>query len=440
MSPKLTRTFTLTEGEVRCDDPSCTIAQCGQCNIEQNRRKKVANAARRQAAAAAAAVVEKERQVEEARRAEREGKIHHFTYDREEEHGTEEHNIVMGNLIQMQVQAEVTAEESSKEVDDEFFEASTKKKESKTKWNHTTRLLLYNCIAKYNPFAAPVKKEAWSSISEEMGKATIGMNDRQKGDFRVKTDGHGLEVFYARQSELMHKKFSTEGSASGQAGAKITKEEHAEYAKLASCRAMEQEVIAMKDRKREAKQALEDLRNDKVTQAVRNACLDDKPVRMKYFKVLQTRVRAAKLEASTWEKQNAGLGKYGYSEQQLQDIEQLQELTQEHKQEFDSHTVLESDKDDVKVRGGAVAVAIAEIAKKLPDAKTFSAIDPATFAHTFFAAKRQHDVDTTPKKRTLKDKLDEVQEQLNEGVIDADEAEEFKKKIKAAFFLNDFAK
>jgi hypothetical protein len=102
--------------------------------------------------------------------------------------------------------------------------------------------------------------------------------------------------------------------------------------------------------------------------------------------------------------------------------------------------VLESDKDDVKVRGGAVAVAIAEIAKKLPDAKTFSAIDPATFAHTFFAAKRQHDVDTTPKKRTLKDKLDEVQEQLNEGVIDADEAEEFKKKIKAAFFLNDFAK
>ncbi len=416
---------------MRCDDPSCTIAQCGQCNIEQNRRKKAANAARRQAEATAAAEVEKERQVEEARRAEREGKKHHFTYDREEENGTEEHNIVMGNMIQMQVQAE--------EVDDDVFEP-TKKKESKTKWNHTTRLLLYNCIAKYNPFAAPVKKEAWSTISEEMAKATIGMNDRQKGDFRVKTDGHGLEVFYGRQSDLMHKKFSSEGSASGQAGAKVTKEEHAEYTKLQACRAMEQDVIARKDKKREAKQALEDLRNDKVTQAVRNACLDDRPVRMKYFKVLQTRVRAAKLEASTWEKQNAGLGKYGYSEQQLQDIEQLQELKQEHKQEFDSDTMPESDKDDVKVRGGAVAVAIAEIAKKLPDAKTFSPIDPATFANTFFAAKRQHDVDMIPKKRTLKDRLDEVQVQLDQGVIDADEAEEFKKKIKAAFFLNDFAK
>jgi hypothetical protein len=45
MPPKASRTFTCDAetGEIRCKDPSCAVTQCGQCNVEQNRRKRLAN-------------------------------------------------------------------------------------------------------------------------------------------------------------------------------------------------------------------------------------------------------------------------------------------------------------------------------------------------------------------------------------------------------------
>ena len=474
MPPKASRVFTVDPltGEVRCGDPSCNITQCGQCNTEQNKRKKEKR--RQEAEQAKAAQAERER--EKARRDVQDGKQYQWTYDKDDDNATDA-SVVMQQLQtaqavqeqqdkveqeedRMVAEADERGRQGQAEADEREREAPAAPNDAgkkgagkrgasdgRTKWNHTTRTLLYRAIMKFNPFSAPVKKDAWAKISEEMATATAGMNDRDKGDFRVKTDGHGLEVFYDRQIENMDKKTANEDSTSGQTGADVTAEEKEEFGLLAGCRAKEKDAALIKQRKRDVKQALEDLRNNEVNDAVRQAALSDKPVQIKLYRVLQTRVRAAKLEAATWTKNNPGLGQYAYSVANLKDIEEFQNLKDTHgdltgntDSDLAADTKGSDDPEAMRMKGGKVAVAIAAIAAKLPDAKMFAPPDFSLFATSFYAAKRAAEGAMPPSqapKRTLKERLAEVEENLAAEVITQKEADDFSAKIKKAFFMRD---
>jgi hypothetical protein len=459
MAPKTTRLFTVdaSSGEVRCQDPSCATTQCGQCNKEQNKRKR---AQRNREKAAAQKEVEDQAAINQAWADAAAGKKHHFTYDSEVVVG--EGDMALENIqssdqetgaphllgdtdlaahleqadrhiAQYEGVISGLAHTTSTQIagDDEAFQCE--KARGKTTWNHTTRNLLYNCIAKYNPFAAAVKKDAWNTVAIEMARSTALMHDPKKGDFRVKTDGHGLEVFYARRVEDMNKKTSVEGTASGQAGAAITTEQAVEFAVLQACVAKEKDALFIKDKKRQAKSALDDIRNNKVTQLVKEAALEDDKVKARTFKLLQTKVRAAKLEAAVWEKNNAGLGKYAYSAAQLADIEYLAVL----KKDFpdDSDALPESDGVAEKKRGG-VAQAIGDLIAKLP-AQAPPSVDVAQFAQAFFQAKCSYQREATPRKRTLAERLADVRQQRAADVITEEELVHYEKEIKKSYFMQD---
>lgn len=447
MPPKATRFFTVdaATGEVRCQDPSCAVTQCGQCNKEQNARRRAAKKMANQAAATAQKELEAQAAVTQARADAAAGKEHTWTYDKEEEgegnlalqaleHGEEDTKAEDGlSLDGLSENDEPRQDRKDKE--EEVFEAE--KSKGKTVWNHTNRLLLWNCIQKFNPFAAPVKKDAWNAIAIEMASSTARMVDPKKGDFRVKTDGHGLEVFYARRVENMNKATSQEGKLSGQAGAAITRELAAEFAVLQSCVAKEQDAAFIKDKKRQAKNALDDIRNNKVTQLVKDAALEDPTVKARTFKLLQNRVRAAKLEAAVWEKQHGtGLGKYSYNEQQLADIEYLTLL----KKDFpdDSEAVPDSD-GGVERKKGGVAHAISDLVAKLPSLPA-PAVDATQFAQAFFQAKMDHQqrlASSAPRKRTLAERLEDVRQQHKDKLISQAEAEYYEAEIKKVYFMQD---
>jgi hypothetical protein len=450
MPPKAQRDFIVDDrtGEIRCSDPCCQVTQCGQCNKEQGARKRAQRKLKNQEQAAVAKAAEQEQAIQEAAAKEAEGKQHRWTFDREEE---DEGKLVMNQLQDLDEQrfqgisaaADRQIEQLQNIVENSDSQFETEKaKVTKTTWNHCTRLLLYNCIAKFNPFAAPVKKDAWSKVADEMAQSTALMNDPQKGDFRVKTDGHGLEVFYGRRCEEMNRKLSQEASLSGQGGAIIPKEVASEYAVLQGCVAKEKDAAFIRDKKRKSKSALEDLRNNEVTKKVKEAALEDVVVMKRTYKLLQTKVRAAKLEAAVWEKSHNALGKYAYSNAQLADIEYLQDL-KKHFAGDESElgdAMPESDGVAEKKRGG-VAQAISELASKLP-CITGVNVDAASFAKSFFEAKRLHQIseiasDAAPRKRTLKERLDEVDVQLQEQLINETECAYFKAEIKKKFFLSD---
>ena len=274
-------------------------------------------------------------------------------------------------------------------------------------------------------------------IAVEMASSTARMVDPKQGDFRVKTDGHGLEVFYARRVENMNKATSQEGKLSGQAGAAIPKELAAEFAVLQSCVAKEQDAAFIRDKKRQAKSALDDIRNNKVTQLVKDAALEDPTVKARTFKLLQSRVRAAKLEAAVWEKQHGqGLGKYSYNDQQLADIEYLTLL----KKDFpdDSEGVPESD-GVVERKKGGVAHAISDLVARLPSLPA-PGVDATHFAQAFFQAKMDHQqrlASSAPRKRTLSERLEDVRQQHKDKLISKEEAEYYEAEIKKAYFMQD---
>jgi hypothetical protein len=439
--PKQLRQFQVDEatGEVRCGDRSCEVTQCGQCNKEQNRRNRAAIKERNDQRAREQKLKEDEQRCNDERAAQDAGRVYNWTYDETGDQeasydawGADEDAVVFESVIVGGAAVQHKESDSGMESD--------AKKASKTTWNHMTRMLLYNCISKFNPFAAPVKKDAWNKIAEEMGRATAGLNDAQRGDFRVKTDGHGLEVYYGRRMLDMSKNLSKEETSSGQAGYAVSKEQRDEFAVLASCSAKEKDAALQKQKKRTSKKALDDLRNNEVTGAVKQAALEDGKVRKRQFQVLQTKVRAAKLEASVWEKSQGGLGKYNYSAQQLDDIATLNELDKE----FGSDAA-DADKHETetsKGKGGIVAKAIADIARKLPDALHFTSLDPTEFAKSWHAAKQEHAmkqqniIGVLPRKRSLKERLQDVDDQRALGLITESEVDKFKTEVKKSYFLS----
>jgi hypothetical protein len=421
-------------GEVRCGDPCCAITQCGQCNKEQNKRKR----AKRAEEAKAQKARDDEEACNTAREAMKAGKEHNWTFDREE---CDEGDKVLGSLQQQSdnerlAPALVGEEHAGGEQlegivskDDVFL---PEKSRGKTTWNHTTRMLLYKCIAKYNPFAAAVKKDAWNNVAIEMANATGLMHNPKTGDYRVKTDGHGLEVFYGRRVDCMKKVTAKEETNSGQAGTEITQEDAAEFAELQACVAKEKDAALIRDNKRKAKSALEDIKNNQVTLLVKQAALDDDKVKQRTFKLLQTKVRAAKLEAAVWEKQHGAVGKYAYSAAQLADMEYLTTLKKDFPEESD---LPESDSGD-KRRGG-VAKAIGDLVAKLP-AVSAPHVDVNQFAHAFFEAKLSYQArQDAPRKRSLADRLDDVRKQHAAQLITDEEKVHYETEIKKMYFMQD---
>jgi hypothetical protein len=447
MPNKATREFIVNAatGEVRCRDPSCTTTQCGQCNKEQNKRRLAARKERNQAAAKASKDRDDAAAVAQARADAAAGKEHVWTYDVQA--SGEEGDQVLEALQHSDGSAHAPTHEDLQvervqgSVQVERVQGGNKEKDAfqpektrgKTTWNHTTRLLLYKCIAKYNPFAAAVKKDAWNEVAVEIAKSTALMNDPEKGDFRVKSDGHSLEVFYARRVEDMEKVTAKEGTNSGQAGTEVTAEQAKEFAELQACVAKEKDALLIRDNKRRAKSALEDIKNQKVTQLVKDAALEDEVVRARFFKLLQSKVRAAKLEAAVWEKQHGGLGKYSYSQQQLADIESLTRLKKDHPDESD---IPDSD-GVVDKKKGTVAQAIGDLIAKLPTAPA-PAVDPSAFAHAFFQAKQNYQADCAPRKRTLTERLADVGVQHAKGHISDEEKAYYEKEIKKRYFMEDW--
>jgi hypothetical protein len=285
--------------------------------------------------------------------------------------------------------------------------------------------MFLKCVSKFNPFAAPVKKDMWAKIAVEMAKSTADMTDTTLGtDFRVHTDGHGLQVFYERRRGDMDKKIKKESSTSGHGGFVRNKEEIEEHNLLQGCRNLEEDAAKSKTAKREHKQHLDDLKNNEVNDAIIKAAQDDEVVQVKLLKVLQARVRQAKLEGKIWEGVECNKGmKYTFPTKALKDMEDLDKL----KKKIDPDGLASSDVEPVVRTGGSLANAINSLSSKMPDMAAFKPVDPSEFARSFFATKQQMT-------RTLKEKLEEVNEQLRADVITKEEHLEFTKKVKEAHF------
>ena len=438
------------DGEVRCNDPSCNISQCGQCSIETNRRKRAAAKDAQKQLAQKRKREEEERAVELMRQQMADGKKMNWTYDRAEDDfgggagsaadapgfvGTTP--TAASDAVIKNMEKSLTSDEDrnrkphvdlTSDVTDDDRKGGKKAKQDRdnhTTWNHQTRTMFLKCVSKFNPFAAPVKKDMWAKIAVEMAKSTADMTDATLGtDFRVHTDGHGLQVFYERRRGDMDKKMKKEGSTSGHGGFVRNKEEIEEHNLLQGCRNLEEDAAKSRTAKREHKQHLDDLKNNEVNDAIIKAAQDDEVVQVKLLKVLQARVRQAKLEGKIWEGVECNKGmKYTFPSKALKDMEDLDKL----KKKFDPDGLASSDVEPVVRTGGSLANAIASLQSKMPDMAAFKPVDPAEFARSFFATKQQMT-------RTLKEKLEEVNEQLRAEVITKEEHLEFTKKVKEAHF------
>lgn len=448
-------------GQLRCQDPSCVTTQCGQCNKEENKRKISERKSRNKQAAADAKKRADEAAVNKTRDEMDKGKTFTFTYDRDEQVGTEEAEGVIQKMAKQnelerseieatfenqrleeereeedfQQGAEVTGEQPKKRAAAAAPAAVPVAKKQKTShdkasttWNHVTRCMFLKAVAKYNPFGAAVKKDMWAKIADEMHKSTLIMKEEKHGDFCVYTDGHGLQVFYERRRDDMDKKLMKESATSGHGGFTRSKEEIAEHNLIQTCRNLEKDAIVERDVKRDRKSFLESLKNNEVNEAIIAAAEDDTVVQVRLLKVLQARVRQAKLEQKLFDKDPSKKGmKFVFNAQALRDMEDLEKL----KPKGDSEVLDTTDTEAKVARGGSLAFAIQELTSKMPSMAGFTSVDSAAFATSFFETKHKF---TESKTLTLKQKLEEIDKQFNLEVIDERERDAYKKQVKDQHF------
>ncbi len=452
---KMSREFYEVNGELRCKDPSCEIAQCGQCNKEENKRKKAEGKKRREKTAAEQKLKDDAELVEKTKGELAAGRKITWSFDKHDESdGAGKDESEADGVIQRMQYAEGQADGKARDEftidEDSDFEVEKKKgkallpqlqpqpKKQKTServsttWNHKTRSMFLKAVAKYNPFGAAVKKDAWAKVAEEMHKSTTILKDTALGDFCVYTDGHGLQVFYERRRDDMDKKLKKEGATSGHGGFTRSREDIEEHNLMETCVSLEKDAIAYRESKREHNRNIESLKNNDVNDAIIAAAENDSVIQLKLLKVLQARVRQAKLECKLFEKDPGKKGmKFTYSAQALKDMEDLEKL----KPKDTSDGVLDStDTEAQKVtRGGSLASAIQDLTSKMPNMAGFTNVDPAAFATSFFETKQKF---AERKTLTLKEKLEEIDKQLSLDVITQSESDTYKKQVKDQHFLN----
>ena len=303
-----------------------------------------------------------------------------------------------------------------------------KEKEKKTKWNCMTRTMFFRCIQKFDPFSSPDKGKVWDKIAQEMQGSTRTLGNTPDGDFCVYASGKTLNVFYGRCRDK-HKSSEDGDTHSGGAGKEeVEKTIKEERNQLSACIDLERSAKEAVEQKREAKNAFDTLRNGEVNEMVINLAVSNEVVRMKAVKVLASKLRAAKMRKLAWEASNKG-GKYTYSDADLRDFEQWRKV-REHDGTLPEDPTDGATSDTTTAsaaRGGALASSIAQMMERMPTAAQLQPPSPQEFATAFWSARREHQQQT---RLSLKDKLAQVDDDVADGTITADEATTFKAQIK----------
>jgi hypothetical protein len=229
----------------------------------------------------------------------------------------------------------------------------------------------------------------------------------------------------------MEKKVKKESATSGHGGFTRSKEDIEEHNWMQTCNNLEKDAIVCRDSKRERNRNLESLKNNEVNDAIIAAAENDEVVQVRLLKVLQARVRQAKLECKLFEKDPAKKGmKFTFTDQALKDMEQLERM----KPKGDSDVPQDSTDTEAKVtRGGSLASAIQELTSKMPNMAGFTNVDHVAFATSFFETKQRFSASKT---LTLLQKLDEIDMQYTLGVITAAEKDAYKKQVKDNHFMH----
>jgi hypothetical protein len=433
--------------------------QCGQCNKEESKRRKAQAKLIRDQQAAEQKKTDDDALVRKTQDEMANGKQYTWTFDQVEDQ-REEADTVLQSITNQQLDIENVFERQKLErerqqeqdegtpvpdgttvqtaevVTSEGTGAPSKKQKTSdrvttTKWNHMTRTMFLRAVAKFNPFGAAVKKDTWAKVADELHKSTTILKHTDQGDFCVYTDGHGLQVFYERRRDDMEKKVKKESATSGHGGFTRSKEDIEEHNLMQTCNNLEKDAIVCRDSKRDRNRNLESLKNNEVNDAIIAAAENDEVVQVRLLKVLQARVRQAKLECKLFEKDPAKKGmKFTFTDQALKDMEQLERM----KPKGDSDGPQDSTDTEAKVtRGGSLASAIQELTSKMPSMAGFTNVDHVAFATSFFETKQRFSASKT---LTLLQKLDEIDMQFALGVITAEEKDAYKKQVKDNHFMH----
>jgi hypothetical protein len=299
----------------------------------------------------------------------------------------------------------------------------------KTKWNSMTRTMFFRCIQKRDPFSAADKGATWQLVADDMAASTESLMHTADGDFRVYSNGKTLSVLYSR----LRDKFKKEEDAEPHSGHARGKEENPankeERQQLAGCIEIEKEAKVAGEQKREVNKCYDDLRKGEVNEAIIAYAVKHGNLRTKAAKVLADRLRKLKIRKIAYEQTNKN-GKYTYTAQDMEDVALWDKLKKADSTLPDDPVTAESDC-AVERKGGAMANALTLLSEKLSTTSNFQPMMPSDFASAFYAAKRAHEEQG---KRSLKEKLSIVDADVVEGVITAEEAKEYKKKITDAHY------
>jgi hypothetical protein len=464
---QMPRTFRVIDGtdEVRCNDPSCNITQCGQCNKEQNRRKR----------AQRAEVERQERDkhdCDQVRAGMQDGTIQmSFTYDSETTPLVDEANRVLENVQLLDYFNHDNIQDNVKKPKTKAVTAAPKKRvrkeqvtdtgnaaeapgfappppaptppqepipvdssasdmvateasENKTKWNHVTRTMLFRCIQKHDPFNSKAKAETWETIASDMKQATENLKNEADGDLSVHGNGRSVQMFYNRCRDNFKKASAGEKHSGGAGKSDKNPAKQEELNQLSACIDLEKCAKHAQETKREAAQALDGLVKGEVNDFVVDVAIKNEAMRPKLVKVLASRLREAKMRKMAFEHANKN-AKYTYTATDMQNFahwDRLKAVVPEVGDVPDSEPETSS-----APRGGAIASAIKALSDRLPSVSALTPMSPVAFAEAFFQAKRA----SIP---TLKQKLNQVDKDAEDGLLDEAEVNFYKKRIKDAHF------
>jgi hypothetical protein len=292
--------------------------------------------------------------------------------------------------------------------------------------------MLFRAIQKYDPFNSADKAAAWETIAEAMGTATATLDKEADGDFRVYSSGKTLSVFYQRCRDK-EKKDEAEGH-SGHAGkAQDSPAKAEERMQLAGCMEAERSAKEAGEKRREAQKGYDVLRKGEVNDMIIALAKDHENIKSKAIKVLSSKLRKAKMAKMAYEAEHKD-GKYTYTPEDLANFEHWRSLKANVDNELPDDPTESDSVGLVEKRGGAMANAIVAMTDKLTAAATqFQPIDVSHFANAFYAAKRAHDAEP---RRSLKEKLQIVDEDAEQGIITIAVAEQMKSKITEQHYLS----
>jgi hypothetical protein len=302
-----------------------------------------------------------------------------------------------------------------------------KAKSGHTKWTSTTRTMLFKCIQQKDPFHASDKGATWQIIADHMQQSTASLDDTADGDLRVVSNGKTLSVFFKRMRDAYKERDGDDkhsgGTGDKQAETVDDKQKKDERVQLAACIELERAAdVAVEDRRASIK-THDNLKNGIVNEVVINCALKDEKVRIKVVKELASRLRQAKMRKMAFESQNKD-ATYTYTAKDLEEFGHWEKLKKEVHDMPDLDDL--DDTAPAQKAGTALAKALHDVSAQCASARaTFTPISPSAFAQAFFEAKKAH-----TQVLTLKQKLQVVDTDMDEGTITAEEASIYKKRIK----------